>query len=326
VAENGLGHLAPARLTLISVPALLGAVAVFLWIAGLKIHHDYAALTGCHPFTSSACQALNSSFNSTDWTMGNTIDILLQLTPALIGAFAAAPLIARELETGTFRYAWTQGFGRERQTIAKLALLAVAITAAAGAFSLVSTWFFQPFVARGDMNVLGASAFVTRGIAFAAWTLAAFTIGALAGMLIRRIIPAMAVTLGAYLALDLLTWLFLRPHYPLALVTSNPGLFNVLSTSNSNALSASNSPWLLSTWWTGPGGEPANQSVVKQVLALFPHNAPRGCRKHQRRPSPSMALPNDGATSRSAGSGPCSSSRLAGYLPCRCSSSPPPSR
>jgi hypothetical protein len=280
------------RLTLISVPALLGAVAVFLWIAGLKIHHDYAVLAACHPVTSSACQALNSSFNSTDWTMGNTIDILLQLAPALIGAFAAAPVLARELETGTFRYAWTQGFGRERQTIAKLALLAVAIIAAAGAFSLVSTWFFQPFLTQGDMTVLSASAFVTRGIAFAAWTLAAFTIGALAGMLIRRIIPAMAVTLGAYLGLDLLTWLFLRPHYPLALVTSNPGLFNGLSASNSNGLSASNSnglsasnsnglsasnsPWMLSTWWTGPGGNQASQSVVNQVLELFPHNgAPR---------------------------------------------------
>jgi hypothetical protein len=252
------------RPTLISVPALLGAVAVFLWIAGLKIHHDYAILAACHPVTSSACQALNSSFSSTDWTMGNTTDILLQLAPALIGAFAAAPVLARELETGTFRYAWTQGLGRERQAIAKLTLLAVAITAAAGAFSLVSTWFFQPFLAQGDMTMLGASAFVTRGIAFAAWTLTAFTIGALAGMLIRRILPAMAVTLGAYLGLDLLTWLFLRPHYPVALVTSNPGLFN--------GLSATASPWMLSTWWTGPGGKPASQSVVNQVLALFPHN------------------------------------------------------
>jgi hypothetical protein len=253
------------RLTLISVPVLFGAVAVFLWIAGLKIHHDYAVLAACRPVTSSACQALNSSFNSTDWTTGNTVDILLQLAPALIGAFAGAPVLARELETGTFRYAWTQGLRRERQTIARLALLAIAITAAAGAFSLVFTWFLQPFLALGDMTVFSA-AFVTRGIAFAAWTLAAFTIGALAGMLIRRIIPAMAVTLGAYLGLDLLTWLVLRPRYPLALITSNPGI--------AQGSSASRSPWILSTWWTGPGGKPASQSAVNHILALFPQNGP----------------------------------------------------
>ena len=114
------------RPTLISVPAVLGAVALFLLIAGLKIHHDYAVLTACHPFSSDACQTLNRRFNGIDWTMGNTILILMNLAPALIGAFAGAPVLARELETGTFRYAWTQGFGRERWTVAKLALLAVA--------------------------------------------------------------------------------------------------------------------------------------------------------------------------------------------------------
>jgi ABC-type transport system involved in multi-copper enzyme maturation permease subunit len=256
------------RPTLISVPALFAALAVFLLIAGLKIHHDYAVLTACHPFSSDRCQALNSNFNNTDWTLANTFNILLHLAPALIGAFAGAPVLARELETGTYRYAWTQGFGRERWTIAKLALIAVTVTAAAGAFSQLWAWFFQPFLKQEDMTVLTATVFDTRGVVFAAWTLAAFTIGALAGMLIRRIIPAMAVTLGAYLGLDLLTWLFLRAHYPVALVTSNPsidsGPFNV------------NDPWVLSTWYAGPGGKPANQSVVNRVLALFPNNgAPR---------------------------------------------------
>ena len=123
-------------------------------------------------------------------------------------------MLARELETRTIRYAWTQAFGRERWTIAKLALLAVAVTAAAGAFSQVFTWFFQPFLAQEDMTVFSATVFDTRGVAFAAWTLAAFAIGALAGMLIRRIVPAMAATLAAYIGLALVTWLFLREDYP----------------------------------------------------------------------------------------------------------------
>ena len=61
--------------------------------------------------------------------------------------------------------------------------------------------------------MLTATVFDTRGVAFAAWTLAAFAIGAFLGMLIRRIVPAMAATLGAYLGLQLLTWLVLRKHY-----------------------------------------------------------------------------------------------------------------
>jgi ABC-type transport system involved in multi-copper enzyme maturation permease subunit len=228
------------RPTLISVPAVAGSLAVFLLIAGLKVHRDYAALTACH----SGCLHLASAFNSDDWSVADGVNIVLQLAPALIGAFAGAPVLARELETGTFRYAWTQGYGRERMTIAKLVLLAVAVTAVAGALSQLFVWYFQPILAGEDMTVLSATVFDTHGIAFAAWTLAAFSIGAFAGMLIRKIVPAMAVTLGAYLGLDLLTWLVLRKNYPVALVTSNPSLLHFGPFSV-------NDPLVLSSWTSG---------------------------------------------------------------------------
>jgi ABC-type transport system involved in multi-copper enzyme maturation permease subunit len=273
------------RATLISVPAVLGAVAVFLLFAGLKVHHDYAAIANCPQSgpngsnVSSSCGRLLDHFNTTDWTMGNTVLILMQLVPVLLGAFAGAPVLARELESGTFRYAWTQGFGRERWTIAKLALLGVTVAALAGAFGELFAWFFQPFLPVEGMNVLAATVFQTRGVAFAAWALAAFAIGAFFGMLLRRIVPAMAATMGVYLGLDLVTWVLLRKNYPVALVTSNPSFDNGPSTANS--------PWLLNTWYTGQGGKPANQSVVNQVLALFPqhggplpqHGGPRGALK-----------------------------------------------
>ena len=116
---------------LTSITAVLAAVSVFLLVMGLKVHHDYAALLNCEH----ACDAAKSSFNNTDWTTGNTILILMSLAPALLGAFTGPAVLARELETGTFRYAWTQGIGRLRWTIAKLALLAAAVTILAGAFS-----------------------------------------------------------------------------------------------------------------------------------------------------------------------------------------------
>jgi hypothetical protein len=92
-------------------------------------------------------------------------------------------------ETGTFRYAWTQGFGRWRWTLAKLVPLAVLVTAAAGAFSVLFSWYDQPFFAEGQQHPLFPQVFDLRGVAFAAWTLAAFAIGALAGMLIRASSP-----------------------------------------------------------------------------------------------------------------------------------------
>jgi len=59
------------------------------------------------------------------------------------------PLLAREFETASFRYAWTQGFGRVRWTIAKLAPLAAAVTIAAPLLSAVFSWYYQPIAAAG---------------------------------------------------------------------------------------------------------------------------------------------------------------------------------
>jgi hypothetical protein len=248
---------------------VLGAVAVFLVIFGLKAHHDYAALVNCplgleHP--SSACAIKFSRFNSTDWPVANTCSILMQLAPALIGAFAGAPLLARELETGTYRFAWTQGMVRERQATAKLALLGVALLVLAGAFGELFSWFFQPFLWTEDMNRLTETVFDTSGIVFPALTLVAFAIGAFLGMLFRRVIPALAATLGVYLAVRLGAWA-LRGHYPVTVVTSNEDLFSKYGTP-----SLPGYPWVLNTWYTGPGGKPASPSAVSKALDQYQNN------------------------------------------------------
>ena len=64
--------------------------------------------------------------------------------PPIVGAFLGAPVLARELESGTFRFAWTQGFGRWRWTLAKLVTLGVVVTALAGAISVLFSWYYQP--------------------------------------------------------------------------------------------------------------------------------------------------------------------------------------
>ena len=93
----------------------------YLWIVGSTLHSAYAAAVACHPVGSPACQDAVNTFNGLDNFLSN--GIILQVFPVLIGAFIGAPLLAREMETGTFRYAWTQGFGRWRWTLAKLVAL-----------------------------------------------------------------------------------------------------------------------------------------------------------------------------------------------------------
>ncbi len=94
---------------------------------------------------------------------------LLQVVPPLIGAFVGAPVLAREFEAGTFRFAWTQGFGRWRWTLAKLVGLGVVVTAASGALSVLASWYYQPYFASGSLtkfNPLNPGLFDLRGVAF----------------------------------------------------------------------------------------------------------------------------------------------------------------
>jgi hypothetical protein len=200
---------------LIGVLAAFIAAVAGLLTEGLRIRHDYAALTACHPAASPACVQLSNFFGSTDWHVGNGVRAALLAAPVLLAMFAGPPVIARELENSTFRYAWTQGIGRMRWTITKLTLLGSVLTITALLISQLFTWFFAPFVPYENLAVLTGAVFITRGVAYAAWTLTAFCLGAFLGALVRRTIPAMAITLGAYLALAGVAWLYLRPHYPL---------------------------------------------------------------------------------------------------------------
>jgi len=241
------------RFALGGVTVLLGAFAVYLWLTGLQLHHAYA--TACHPVGSLAC-AMN--FTGRYGITGIFVSVALQAVPPLIGAFAGAPVLARELETGTFRYAWTQAFGRWRWAVAKLVLLAVAVAAAAEAFSLLFSWYNQPFFAAGYAIPLSTRVFDLHGIAFAAWTLAAFAIGVLAGMLIRRVVPAIAATLAVYAGLAYATGLWLREHYITPLVTHSTNL--------------PGSAWIISHWYT-KGGTLVSQSAISQELRVY-HHAP----------------------------------------------------
>ena len=201
---------------LISVAAAFCAAVAGMLVTGLRIHHDYGLLRACRPAASPACQGLSNFFNSTDWHQGQAVHVAVQAAPLLVAMFAGPSVVARELETRTFRFTWTQGIGRVRWTVAKVALLGCVLTIAAFAISQLLTWFYAPFLTTQGLTVLTPTVFDTSGVSYAAWTLTAFCLGAFLGTLLRRTLPAIAVTLGVYVGLAALTWFYLRNHYPVS--------------------------------------------------------------------------------------------------------------
>jgi hypothetical protein len=122
--------------------------------------------------------------------------------------------VARDLENSTYRYAWTQGIGRVRWTVAKLGIIGAVVTIAAFAIGQLFAWFFAPFLTTQKLTVYTPSVFGTRPVFYAAWTLTAFCLGAFLGTLMRRILPAMAITPVVYVGLTALAWFDLSHHYP----------------------------------------------------------------------------------------------------------------
>lgn len=216
----------------------LGVLAAWLWTTGLSVHHAFAAPMACRPVGSANCSNFAIDFESTSSFLKG--GFVLQPIPALIGAFIGPVVLAREFETGTFRYAWTQGFCRWQIGTRQAGAARGCSGEPRHRFSVLLSWYYQPYVAaQSARNVAGASPssaglFDLRDPAFIGWTLAAFAIGALAGMFIRPIMPAIVATLATYTALALLTANVLREHYLTPLLAKN--------------LRIPGSAWIVSEW------------------------------------------------------------------------------
>jgi hypothetical protein len=82
------------RTALAGVATMFGVAAVHFLITGLQMAHAYAAVAACHPAGKGMCWQLAGNFLDTYAPgVGYVLD-LLQVIPALIGVFVAAPVFA----------------------------------------------------------------------------------------------------------------------------------------------------------------------------------------------------------------------------------------
>ncbi|MFE6483975.1 ABC transporter permease [Streptomyces sp. NPDC057757] len=139
--------------------------------------------------------------------------------PCLVAAWAGATLVARDLENGTAALAWTQSVTPARWLAAQLAVPAALVTAGTtllvllhrlmwndGRELLAQEWY-EPDVFRANGTVTVAAA------------LCALAVGALAGMLLRRTLPALGLAVAVTVALLILEDLFRDGMWPAVTVT-----------------------------------------------------------------------------------------------------------
>jgi hypothetical protein len=237
------------RATLVAVTGVLALMSAYLLVTGHRIRSAYAAAESCTPAHSASCEFQWTTFHERYGSVA-LIGTVLLLLPGLVGAFAGAPLLARELETGTFRYAWTQGVGRMRWAVAIVLPGAAAFAALMTAFGFLVSWHDRPLVDAGIVQRLHPATFPVTGLVVAGWTLAGFALGVLAGLLWRRVLPALATAFAAWFGLAYLAS-NLRTHYQAPLTTSR--------------LRLGSGDLTLDQWWA-KGGVHVSDSQLNQVL------------------------------------------------------------
>jgi hypothetical protein len=195
---------------------LLAAFAVLVLVTGLHLRDVYDSLGGARCSERNDCQALAGHAKALSDLLGPA----LLAIPALLGMFWGAPLLARELESGTHRLAWTQSVTRRRWLSVRAALVGAGALIVAGLASWLVSWWFAPLDAV-NMNRFDPSVFDARGVVAIGYAGFAFALGLAAGALTRRTLPAMAATLLGFIAARVAFTLWARPH----LLASRHALF-----------------------------------------------------------------------------------------------------
>jgi hypothetical protein len=202
----------------------LAMLAVLLVITGITMANDYHVFLRTCAATRSCADGQGQLFSG-DGAIMDVVNLTVAV-PLLLGLFWGAPLVAKELEDGTHNLAWTQGVTRRHwlRTNVIWVLLAAALWGAAIA-ALASWW-------RGPENALGTrfDGFDVQGFVPVVYALFAVALGLAMGSLFRRVLPAIATTLGVFVALRVAIGVYVRPHfmtplsklYPLAGARSNP--------------------------------------------------------------------------------------------------------
>lgn len=189
------------RLQRAQILVLLAIAAVFVGVVAafrLRVTTTWARL-GCEFFPAANGGDLPDCTDATGtsvwWNDGFSIQSgflhgAALLGPVVFGAFAAAPIFAREFAHGTHVLALTQSVSRTRWFIAKTTVVLVPLIVALLAVGIVMQWT-DGVAAITAYGALESNNFLTRGIMPAALGLAAFAVTLAMGMIFRNLLPAL---------------------------------------------------------------------------------------------------------------------------------------
>jgi hypothetical protein len=199
------------RTEAIGALAVLIALAIVLAVTGGHlVSVSNAFKSSCN--ASHDCATVLNLVVGLDGPLFHALEFIGIIAPSLIGLFFGAPLIAREIEVGTFRLAWTQSVTRRRWLAVKFGVVGLAAMAFGGLLTWMANWWASPIDAV-NQDRFSPTQFGYHGVAPIGYAAFAFALGVTAGVLLHRTIPAMAVTLAGFAAVRFAVAEWVRPDF-----------------------------------------------------------------------------------------------------------------
>jgi hypothetical protein len=198
------------RTQLITAGVALVTLGVYLVVLGERLRGS--ALDHSTRCTSpNSCLAATTQLHGTFDTQVRLLGAVVLALPVVIGVFWGAPVVSRELENGTHRLVWSQSISRTRWLMVKLAFVTLAAVVVSALLSAVLTWAAAPYDDLEGTRFAPLE-FGSRNLAPVGYTVFAVMVGITAGLLLRKTLPAMAVTLLVVVAVQAFVPLVVRPH------------------------------------------------------------------------------------------------------------------
>lgn len=126
-------------------------------------------------------------------------DLAMQAIPLVAAVFVGFRLVGREMEGGTAAFAWTQGYGKNRWLLGKLAVVSAVLVPAAVVFGLLFDWWYRVYIPA--TGYFAMHAFALYAPSLAGWMLAGLTLGMAAGAVTRGRALGEWLTLAGWIAL-----------------------------------------------------------------------------------------------------------------------------
>ncbi|CAA9536765.1 MAG: hypothetical protein AVDCRST_MAG73-1403, partial [uncultured Thermomicrobiales bacterium] len=244
----------------IGIPLFAGLLAI-LFLAIQSVDSAYeAAQNACAAGTETLlCNERQNRYFVLSGRWDN-LTTLLHGVPLAVATLLAIPTL-QELERGTHRLAWTQSVSRRRWSLARLGFAAAVAALVAAVWAATAAEWRASVLLRGQARSFDRDVFDLAPAVLFGYGLFALALGLAAAVVVRRLVPTLALLAIGFIGTRIATTFVLRERYHHPIEETNP------AAADPGAFFAFADRWILDESWLTATGDRISWDGVNRLCS-----------------------------------------------------------